>query len=58
MQGKLVKTLLENEDLKNGTYDFIWDGNNEKGSKLPAGVYFGILQAGNENDTHKLILMD
>jgi len=58
LQGKLVKTLIENENLEKGRQNFIWDGRNDEGNKLPVGIYFSILQTGDVYDAQKVILME
>jgi hypothetical protein len=44
--------ILVNEKLKPGTYEVEWDGSN-----FPSGVYFYKLQAGNYEESKKMILM-
>ncbi|MBC8485964.1 MAG: T9SS type A sorting domain-containing protein [Bacteroidetes bacterium] len=58
LQGKLVKTLIKNENLEKGRQNFIWDGRNDEGNKLPVGIYFSILQTGDVYDTQKVILIE
>jgi len=54
----LVKTLIKNENLEKGRRNFIWDGRNDGGNKLPVGIYFSILQTGDVYDTQKVILIE
>ncbi len=39
LQGRLVKVLLENESLAAGTHEKAWDGRDNQGNGVAAGVY-------------------
>ncbi|MEW6686433.1 MAG: S8 family serine peptidase [Candidatus Edwardsbacteria bacterium] len=54
--GQLVKTLV-NEYVGAGIYTCPWDGKDESGKQVSAGVYFYRLQAGDFTDTKKMILV-
>ncbi|MEW6685215.1 MAG: C25 family cysteine peptidase [Candidatus Edwardsbacteria bacterium] len=54
--GQLVKTLV-NEFMSSGVYRVSWDGKDEAGRKVSAGVYFYRLTAGDFADTKKMILI-
>jgi hypothetical protein len=49
--GRLVDTLLE-EKFEPGTHEIQWHADNQ-----PSGVYFAVLQNGNNVQTQKLILL-
>ncbi len=46
--GRRVKTLLSGDALGPGRHEATWDGRDESGRIMPAGVYFGRLVAGGE----------
>jgi hypothetical protein len=45
-------TLLENKQIKAGTYEIIWDA-----AEYPSGIYFCKLTAGPFSDIKKMILL-
>ena len=46
---------LEDKYQQPGTYDYSWDGRNDKGIKLPDGIYFATLISGSNNQTKKIV---
>ncbi len=56
ISGKLVKTLV-NANLKPGVYTYTWDGLDNHGRSVPAGVYFYRFDAKNYSSTKKLLLL-
>lgn len=38
--GKYIRTLLNNEFVNEGEYQVVWDGKNNRGEKVSAGVYW------------------
>lgn len=54
VNGKLVKTIHD-DFRQNGEVHFQWDGTNEYGNKLPGGIYFYHLKAGDLRKSDKLI---
>ncbi len=40
-----------------GTYSVNWDGRNESGTKVPAGIYFYTIKTGNSMTSGKIVLM-
>ncbi len=54
--GQVVKTLV-NSIEKPGMKKVIWDGKDNRGSKVASGVYFYRLETGDKTATRKLILL-
>lgn len=54
--GRLVKTLVEAKQ-KPGYYSVGWDGRNDSGKRVSAGVYFCRLQAGDFAKTKKMVFL-
>jgi flagellar hook assembly protein FlgD len=48
--------LLADEQQRIGTHRRQWDGRDEAGKPLPAGVYFVHLEHGGETSTNKIVL--
>ena len=55
ISGRAVKTLV-NEDKEPGIYIVNFDGKDERGKRLPLGVYFVHLKTEDSSDTRKIIL--
>lgn len=51
--GEVVKTL-ENNQLLPGSYSYEWNGTNQNGSQVAAGMYLYQLRSGNSQQTRKL----
>ena len=56
ISGKLI-TTLQNEYKTQGTHSITWNGTDNAGSKVGAGVYIYQLQAGDFTQTKKMVLM-
>lgn len=56
LQGRLVQALVEG-DLGSGDHIADWDGRNERGDAVPAGVYFYRLTAPGYRQTFKMLLL-
>jgi len=54
--GRLVRSLINNERGDAGNYTVNWDGTNDQGKSLSSGVYFYKLIVGNFNETKAMIL--
>ncbi len=54
--GQLIATLL-NEEQSPGWYSVIWNGTNQQGEQVPAGLYFSRIKSGNDVKTVKLMLL-
>ena len=54
--GNEVKTLL-NQTVEPGQYSITWDSRNDNGRLLGSGIFFYTIQAGQFNQTKKMILL-
>jgi len=57
MRGQLVRRLLDSQSIL-GEYSITWDGKNEHGEKLEAGIYFFKIKSGSYSATRKTILIN
>ena len=57
IKGSIIKTIVDHESFNNGTYQVVWDGTNELGSRVASGVYFARMQAGPYIQTIKMNLV-
>ena len=59
IMGRLVKTLVNDyRAAGNGNgYNVVWDGTDNSGSHVSAGLYIYSLQTGNKSMTKKMVLM-
>jgi len=55
VSGRLVRSLQVPPG--DGQRSVVWDGRDERGRSLPSGVYFCRLQAGDRNQTRKMLLL-
>ncbi len=56
IQGRLIRTLVS-ENLGAGRHTISWDGRDESGGDVAAGVYLYRLSSGELEETHKMILV-
>ena len=56
LMGNEVKTLI-NEFKPVGQYQVNWDGNDNSGQSVSGGIYFYQIQAGDYNQTKKMVLL-
>ncbi len=54
--GRLARTLV-NEQQRPGVHTAVWDGRDDSGHELAAGVYFCRLQANEQTSSRKLMLL-
>jgi outer membrane protein assembly factor BamB len=54
--GTLVRRLIDGEMRPAGRASAIWDGRNERGDRVAAGVYFYRLDCGNEKRSRRMLL--
>ena len=57
VQGRLIKTLIDNEQFVDGSYQFIWDGKNNHDKQVPSGMYLYELMSEDQLEIKKMILM-
>jgi len=57
MRGQLVRRLLDPQPIL-GEYSITWDGKNDQGEKLGAGIYFFKIKSGSYSATRKTILIN
>jgi flagellar hook assembly protein FlgD len=56
VRGQLVRILVD-EPEQAGTYEVTWDGRDQNGDEVASGVYLYRLQAGDFNQSKKMVLM-
>jgi hypothetical protein len=58
--GRVVKTLVDNETASNFDFPFsiFWDAQDEAGRRVPSGIYFCRLKAGDLVFTKKMVVVD
>lgn len=54
--GRLINTLLD-RTIEPGIHSLIWNGKDEKGKKVSAGIYFCRLTAENKAQSRKMVLL-
>jgi len=54
--GKEIKTLI-NKDQSSGTYEVVWNGDDDLGNKVSTGIYFYRISSGNFIETKKMMLI-
>ena len=55
-RGTLVRTLLDGRCAA-GPHSIAWDGKNDRGTRMPSGIYLVSLRAGERSASHKLALV-
>jgi flagellar hook assembly protein FlgD len=56
--GRVVRALLDSEEQGIGVHGLTWDGRDDRGHRVPAGVYYYRLDAGDRSMTREMILVD
>lgn len=56
-RGRRVRTLVREGAANAGDHSAAWDGMDDRGARVPAGVYFGALQAAGHTETRRLVLL-
>jgi hypothetical protein len=57
IRGQLVKTLLDRASFKSGEHSANWDGTDNAGKRLAAGIYFYKLSDDKESVVRKMLLL-
>ena len=57
LQGKRIRTLLTAANFSEGRHDVTWNGRNDAGLPVPAGVYFSQLSGGGDVQTGRMLLL-
>jgi len=57
VSGRLVRRLIENEEMEAGLREITWNGRNDAGRSVSSGVYYCRLTAGKATVTRRLVLM-
>ncbi len=56
LMGRKIKTLLD-EEREKGIHSIRWDATNQSGAKVPSGIYFYRVHAGDYSETRKMMLI-
>ena len=56
-RGRRVRTLLPDGFAREGEHVIAWDGTDDHGARVPAGVYFGALHALGRTETRRIVLL-
>ena len=54
--GREIRSLI-NEEKSSGTYNILWDGTDNYGSRVSSGVYFYTIHAGDFYQSKKMVLL-
>ena len=57
ISGRLVRNLLNGASLGAGRQDVVWNGKNDSGQQVAAGVYFYHMSTGSFNETKRMVLV-
>ena len=57
LNGKLIKELINQNNINPGNYSFTWDGKNQNNIEVSSGTYICKLVSGNYSDQIKLLLI-
>jgi hypothetical protein len=57
IRGRIVRTLVAENWLAAGEYQFIWDGTNDDSQDCPSGIYFAQVRTHNEASSKKITLI-
>jgi len=57
VQGRIVRTLVEDALARPGTYHKVWDAQDDLGRRASPGVYFSALTVDGERTTRRMVLM-
>lgn len=57
LSGRLTRTLMDGDEVSAGRREAVWDGRNETGRQVAAGIYFCRLEAGAYIETKRMTLI-
>ncbi len=57
LSGRLIRNLLNGQELSAGVHESTWQGKNDAGQAVPSGVYLYRLEAGNHGQSRRLMLL-
>ncbi len=57
LRGQLISTVVNNQELSPGEHSFSWDGKNDNGQSVAAGIYFFKMISGKYSATRKMLLL-
>ncbi len=57
IQGRLIRSLIDNGFTPAGTYSFTWNGLNQYGTHVPSGMYLYKLESSEQTITRKMVMM-
>ncbi len=57
VKGLLIRVVMEREFMPPGKYTAAWDGTDERGNRMPPGVYYCSLRIGQRSITKRVILL-
>jgi hypothetical protein len=57
VQGRLVKTLVDNRLLAQGVHEVVWDGTSNSGAQAASGTYLYTLEYGNFRQSKTMVLL-
>ena len=55
-RGRLVRSMVPSV-IRPGYHEFAWDGRGHTGERVGAGIYFAIVQRGDERASHKIVIV-
>jgi len=57
LNGRLLKTLVNNREFPSGYHNMIWNGTDNLGNKISSGIYIAKLKVGNKEKVRKMLLL-
>jgi len=56
-RGQLIRSVVNQQVLSPGEHSFVWDGKNDEGKPVAAGIYFYKVTAGSFSSTRKIVML-